>query len=102
MRQRFQASARRAVRVPRYIVYIVSCSDGTLYTGIARDLTSRLKKHNAGVGARYTRSRLPVSLVYSEVASNRAMAQIREAEIKKMDRAGKLRLAGSKTTQSSR
>lgn len=73
-------------------VYMVRCSDGSLYTGIARNLKSRITAHNEGKGARYTRSRLPVSLVYSEPAPDRSMASKREAQIKSLDRSSKLAL----------
>lgn len=73
-------------------VYIVECADGTLYTGIARDLQQRIATHNAGNGARYTRSRLPVKLVYQEPARDRADASRREAQIKAYSRADKCKL----------
>ena len=65
-------------------VYVVRCADASLYTGIAKNLTARISEHNAGGGAKYTRSRLPVELVYTEEASDRSAAQRREAEIKKL------------------
>jgi len=71
-------------------VYIVRCSDGTLYTGIARDLKKRIAEHNSEAGgARYTRPRRPVELVYSEEAPSRSEALKREYEIKRLPRAGK-------------
>jgi len=73
-------------------VYMVECDDGSLYTGIARDPDQRIATHNAGKGARYTRSRLPVKLVYREPARDRATASRREAEIKAFSRAAKLAL----------
>jgi putative endonuclease len=66
-------------------VYIVRCADASLYTGIARDVTARVGEHNAGAGAKYTRGRLPVELVYAEEASDRSAAQRREAAIKRLD-----------------
>lgn len=75
-----------------YTVYVVRCSDGSLYTGIARDPAVRLAAHNAGRGARYTRSRLPVRLVYSEPAPDRSAALRREHAIKQLPREAKLRL----------
>lgn len=66
-------------------VYIVCCRDGTLYTGITTDLARRLVAHNSGKGgARYTRSRRPVALVFSEPAASRSAAARREWEIKRM------------------
>ena len=74
-------------------VYIVRCSDGTLYTGWALDVAARLKAHNAGRGAKYTRSRRPVTLLYREILPNRAEAMKRERQIKRLPRAKKLALA---------
>jgi putative endonuclease len=76
-------------------VYIVRCSDGTLYTGWAVDVPARVKAHNAGRGARYTRPRRPVKLIYSEELSTRAEAMKRERQIKRYPRAKKLQLAAS-------
>jgi predicted GIY-YIG superfamily endonuclease len=70
-------------------VYIVRCADRTLYTGVAKDLPARIAAHNAGSGAKYTRQRLPVKLVYQEVAVDRGAAQRREHEIKSLSRAAK-------------
>lgn len=76
-------------------VYIVRCSDGTLYTGWTTDVQNRLKAHNSGHGAKYTRSRRPVELVYYESLESRSAALRREAEIKKMSRQDKLFLIRS-------
>ncbi len=73
-------------------VYIVRCSDNTLYTGWAVDVATRVKAHNAGRGAKYTRARLPVKLVYSEELPTRAEAMKRERQIKRYPRARKLEL----------
>lgn len=67
-------------------VYIVRCADASLYTGIAKDVRLRLKKHNAGRGAAYTRARRPVELAYSEMGLSRSEALVREAEIKSFPR----------------
>lgn len=75
-------------------VYIVRCSDGSLYTGIARDVEARVAQHNSGSGARYTRSRLPVELVYREPAADRSAALKREYAIKQLAPAEKRRLVG--------
>jgi putative endonuclease len=72
--------------------YIVECSDGTLYTGWARDVESRVKAHNAGRGAQYTRSRRPVRLRYWERHRDRSAAMQREREMKRLKRAQKLAL----------
>lgn len=71
---------------------MIQCQDGTLYTGITTDLERRLTEHNAGTGAKYTRPRRPVTLVYSEPCADRASASHREAMIKKLPRAQKLSL----------
>ncbi|MDX1611393.1 MAG: GIY-YIG nuclease family protein [Candidatus Thermoplasmatota archaeon] len=73
-------------------VYIVACSDGTLYTGYTTDVERRLNEHNEGNGARYTRGRGPVELLHTETYDSRSAAMSREAEIKQMHRAGKLAL----------
>jgi putative endonuclease len=73
-----------------YSVYIVQCSDGTYYTGIAIDVHKRLHEHNhTQKGARYTRSRRPVALVYTETLHDRSSALKREYAIKKMTRTQK-------------
>lgn len=78
-------------------VYMLRCADGTLYTGITTDLARRVAEHNgdSGLGARYTRSRRPVALVYVESADSRAQASRREAAIKRLDRARKLALSAA-------
>ena len=76
-----------------WFVYIVSCSDGTLYTGITTDIERRMAEHNSEkAGARYTRSRRPVRLVYREAAENRSEASRREYQIKRMSSVEKKRL----------
>lgn len=72
-----------------YFVYIVRCGDGTLYTGLARDPQARVRVHNAGKGAKYTRSRLPVSLVYTEQCESLSAALKRERQVKPWSRAKK-------------
>lgn len=80
-----------------YFVYMLKCSDDTFYTGIATQLERRVEEHNSSEkGAKYTRARRPVVLVYSEVHPDRSSASKREYEIKKkMSRAEKLKLAAS-------
>lgn len=75
-------------------IYIVRCADGTLYTGWTTDLDGRMAAHNSGAGAKYTRGRGPVSLLYSEVFETKGEALKRESQIKKLTRTGKLKLAG--------
>lgn len=72
-----------------WIVYLLRCSDGSLYTGITNDFPKRLKAHAAGKASKYTRSRLPVKLVYSEPKRSKSAALKREAAIKKLRRAEK-------------
>jgi putative endonuclease len=77
-------------------IYIVACSDESLYTGITIDRERRIAEHNdSKKGAKYTRNRRPVDLVYSEMLPNRSAASKREYEIKKLSRADKLKLIGS-------
>lgn len=73
-------------------VYIVRCADGSLYTGWAVDVEARVRVHNAGRGARYTRARRPVTLLYSEPAPDPAAAMRRERAVKRLSRAQKLAL----------
>jgi predicted GIY-YIG superfamily endonuclease len=75
-----------------WVVYVLRCADGTLYTGITNDLERRLLQHNTGRASRYTRSRRPVRLVYFETAANRSLALRREAAIKALSRQEKERL----------
>jgi len=74
------------------VVYILQCADGTLYTGWTTDLERRLRVHNSGQGARYTRGRRPLRLVYREEQPTRSAAQKREAAIRRQSRADKLKL----------
>lgn len=73
--------------------YILVCADGTLYTGWTNDLEKRLAAHNAGRGAKYTRSRRPVRLFYYEEFAEKCEAQRRECEIKRLPREKKIALA---------
>ncbi|UAA39926.1 GIY-YIG nuclease family protein [Paraneptunicella aestuarii] len=74
----------------KWFVYIVQCADSTLYTGIAKDVAARIDKHNAGTGAKYTRTRRPVVDVYREEAASRSEASKREMQIKALSRKEKL------------
>lgn len=69
-----------------WFVYILRCSDKSLYTGVTTDITRRIKEHNTVRGAKYTRVRQPVFVVYQEVFPDRSSAQTREAAIKKLNR----------------
>lgn len=75
--------------------YMVRCADGSFYTGWTVDLEARLQAHNDGRGARYTRSRLPVRLVYWEAQPNRSEAQRREATVRRLSRDQKEALVGA-------
>jgi putative endonuclease len=80
-----------------WFVYMVRCADSSLYTGVAKDVTRRVQEHNTDnkKGARYTRARRPVELVFEELCDNRSHACQREAAIKKLNREQKLRLINS-------
>jgi putative endonuclease len=78
-----------------WTVYLARCRDGTLYTGVTTDPVRRLAEHNAGCGAAYTRSRLPVTLVYWELVSDRADALRRECAIRRLTRDQKEALAAA-------
>ena len=69
-----------------WFVYILRCVDGSLYTGITKDVSRRGEQHNAGTASRYTRGRLPVGLEYQEAQASRSLALKREAAIKAMSR----------------
>ena len=73
-----------------WFVYILNCSDGTLYTGITNDLDRRIKAHNAGTASKYTRVRRPVSIVYSEEVETKGDALRRELQIKRLTRSEKM------------
>ncbi len=76
----------------QWLLYILQCADGSLYTGITDDLERRLAAHRAGKGAKYTRGRAPLTLRYTEKCENHSQALRREYEIKSMPRAQKLLL----------
>jgi len=75
-----------------FYVYVLECADKTLYTGYTNDLDKRLKAHNSGKGAKYTRSRRPVRLIYSECFESKSEALKREYQIKQLTRIQKLKL----------
>jgi putative endonuclease len=77
-------------------VYLLRCADGSLYCGWAIDLPRRVCEHQAGTASRYTRSRLPVELVWSRPAASRSEAMREEARIKRLSREQKLRLLGER------
>ncbi|MDD5238115.1 MAG: GIY-YIG nuclease family protein [Candidatus Omnitrophica bacterium] len=82
-----------------WCLYIVRCSDTSLYTGITTDISRRLKEHNSKKGAFYTKNKIPVELVYREPMTSQSEARKREAEIKKLTRKQKLELIGIECTR---
>ena len=85
-------SALAALKKQPWFVYIISCKDKTLYTGITNNIQKRLSNHTNGNGAKYTKNRGPFILMYSEKCSDRIVASQREYQIKKMTRVQKLTL----------
>ena len=86
---------RRRPFLMTWHVYIIECNDGSLYTGITNDLDKRITAHNAGLGAKYTKSRRPVNLRYSEAAQDRKQAIRREYVIKSLQKSAKINLIDS-------
>lgn len=82
----------------KFYTYIVECSDGTYYTGWTVNLENRIKAHNNGTGAKYTKTRTPVSLIYFEVLESKSLAMKREASIKKLSKKKKELLISSFST----
>lgn len=78
-----------------WIVYILECGDDTLYTGMTKDLDRRIVEHESGKGAKYTRGRGPLKIIYTECHNTMRQAAKREAEIKSLDRTTKLKLVSS-------
>ncbi len=74
----------------KWFFYVLSCNDKSLYTGVTTDIQRRLKEHNSAKGAKYTRSRLPVTLLYFREMPNRSIAQKQEYRFKKLTRDKKL------------
>ncbi len=87
--------ADRSMEEKTWWVYILRCADGSLYCGVTNDRARRLRQHNDGTGARYTRSRRPVEMIWSEEAEDRPAALRREAAIKALSRAEKIKLINS-------
>ncbi len=81
--------------MPRWFVYIAECSDGSLYTGIARDVTARIAAHDAGRGARFTRGRGPLRLLATRACQSKGTALRLELAVKALPRAEKLAVASS-------
>lgn len=97
------ARAKRTSTRQAWMVYLLHCADGSLYTGITTNLERRLRQHNGELagGARYTRPRQPVRLAWCETAADRASAARAEYRIRKLPRAQKLRLAATYAAQQS-
>ena len=92
MRRTIQAGKKRNNNPPAddtWFVYLLRCADGSLYTGVTKDVDRRCEQHNAGTASRYTRSRRPTRLVYRESQASRGLALKREAAIKALSRRGK-------------
>ena len=83
----------------QWVLYILECKDGTLYTGITDDLERRLCAHRAGKGAKYTRGRAPLTLRYTENCEDHGSALRREFAIKKLTKAEKLALCSAKSDE---
>ena len=92
-----QSSSDSVDNTHLWLVYILECADGTLYTGMTNDIERRLEQHNAGTAARYTRARTPVKLVHQEESENRSTALKREYAIKQLTRKQKDQLITGKT-----
>ncbi len=84
-----------------WLVYLLRCADGSLYTGVTNDLPRRVAAHNAGTAAKYTRSRRPVRVVHTERARGRSAALRRECAIKRLTRARKLELVRGRRSKAS-
>ncbi len=76
-----------------WTVYILQCGDGSLYTGITTNMERRLQEHTDGKGAKYTRGRAPLKVIYTEIHPSKSTAAQREYHIKSLDRAAKLKIA---------
>jgi predicted GIY-YIG superfamily endonuclease len=83
---RITPAKKRSKKTVAWLLYILKCSDNTLYTGITNDLPRRLAQHNNGTASRYTRSRLPVQLIYHEKCRGRSSALKKEYELKQLSR----------------
>lgn len=82
----------KKARLRTWWVYLVRCADGTLYCGASNDMNKRLQAHNTGAGAKYTRGRTPVKLVFKKRCGTKSQALITEARIKHLKRCDKVRM----------
>ena len=94
MKKNAKKKRRNSKRAQKWFVYMLHCADQTLYTGITNNMERRFKTHAAGKGARYTRTRLPLAVVYRETCATRTDAMVRECAVKALPRKSKLKLAG--------
>lgn len=90
--QEKEKKARKKSRNEKWFLYILECSDGSFYTGITNDLERRVKMHGDGRGAKYTRSRRPVRMIYSESCKGRTAAMVRECAVKTYSKKEKMKL----------
>jgi predicted GIY-YIG superfamily endonuclease len=93
MDEKARAKKRRSRKEP-WFLYVLECCDGSLYTGITKDLERRLKEHNAGRASRYTRAHRPVRMIYHEPCRDRTAALLREIAVKRLSREKKEALVG--------
>lgn len=82
-----------------WFVYLLGCADGSLYTGVTTDVTARVERHNLGKGAKYTRGRLPVELLFSEEVGDHGLALQREYAIKQLPKKKKIELIAARKQQ---
>jgi len=80
------ATKKRKKKASAWVLYVLKCRDNTLYTGITSDISRRINQHNNGTASRYTRSRLPVKLIFSEPCRNRSQALKKEYAMKQLSR----------------
>jgi len=92
MQEREQARGVAAEPSEPWFLYILECGDGSFYTGVTKDIERRLAQHSAGKASRYTRTHLPVKLVYSERCESRTAALVRECAVKALSREKKEKL----------
>ncbi|OGW92265.1 MAG: hypothetical protein A3G33_06600 [Omnitrophica bacterium RIFCSPLOWO2_12_FULL_44_17] len=92
---RVKEKKSRKKKKEKWYLYMLKCRDNSLYTGITKDLERRFKMHSEGKGARYTRTRRPLEMVYHETCKTRTAALIRECFIKALPKPKKLTLIGS-------
>ncbi len=83
------STVRRNLASKKWFLYILECSDGTLYTGITNDISRRIELHNSGKASRYTRGRRPVTLIYQEPCRNKSFALKKEYVMKSLTRSEK-------------